>query len=55
MRKYCEDLKFDAEEQKFILESEGDLKSLVFGIDQRFYTTEVSGEKRLANSVTKIT
>ncbi|MFK8795649.1 ATP F0F1 synthase synthase [Planococcus plakortidis] len=55
VRKYCEDLKFDAKEQKFILESEGDLKSLVFGIDQRFYTTEVSGEKRLANSVTKIT
>lgn len=54
VRKYCNDLKFDDNDQKFILESEGDLKSLVFGIDQRFYTTEVSGEKRLANSVTKL-
>lgn len=55
VRKYCNDLKFDDNDQKFILESEGDLKSLVFGIDQRFYTTEVSREKRLANSVTKLT
>lgn len=54
VRKYCNDLKFDDEEKRFILESEGDLKSLVFGIDQRFYTTEVSKEKRLANSVIRL-
>lgn len=28
-----------------------DLKKLLFGIEQRFYTTPVGGEKRIANSV----
>lgn len=54
VRKYCHDLKFDSDEKRFVIASEEDLKSLVYGIDQRFYTTEVSGEKRLANSVTKL-
>lgn len=52
--KYCGNLKFDNDENKFIISSDSDLKSLIFGIDQRYYTTEVGGEKRLANSVTKI-
>ena len=28
-----------------------ELKMLLYGIEQRFYTTPVGGEKRLANSV----
>ena len=27
------------------------MKKLLFGIEQRFYTTPVGGEKRIANSV----
>ncbi|KQS19814.1 hypothetical protein ASF99_07975 [Exiguobacterium sp. Leaf187] len=55
VKSYCTNLKFDETDEKFILKSEEDLKSLIYGIDQRFYTTEVSRERRLANSVTKLT
>lgn len=46
---YCPDLKFA--DKSFGVGSEDDLKRLLFGIEQRFYTTPVGGEKRLANSV----
>ena len=36
---------------KFTINSEDDLKYLFFGIDQRYYTTPVTKEKRVANSV----
>lgn len=35
----------------FKIGGEEDLKLLLYGIEQRFYTTPVGGEKRLANSV----
>lgn len=54
VKKYCDDLSYDEESKTFLITSETDLKNLIFGIDQRYYTTEVSGEKRMANSVTKI-
>lgn len=54
VKKYCDDLSYDENSKKFLITSENDLKNLIFGIDQRYYTTEVSGEKRMANSVTKI-
>lgn len=38
----------------FHIGSENDLKLLLYGIEQRFYTTVVGGEKRIANSVIKI-
>ena len=38
-------------EQKFKVGSEENLKMVLFGIEQRFYTTLVGGEKRIANSV----
>ncbi|MEG0528461.1 MAG: hypothetical protein RR531_13185, partial [Longicatena sp.] len=47
---YCPKLK--ANEKSFDVSSEEDLKLLLFGIEQRFYTTIVGGEKRIANSVT---
>jgi len=38
-------------ENSFEVGSENELKMLLYGIEQRFYTTPVGGEKRLANSV----
>lgn len=46
---YCPDLKTDNE--SFEVGTEDEMKMLLFGIEQRFYTTPVGGEKRLANSV----
>ena len=38
----------------FHVESEDDLKKLLYGIEQRYYTTKVGNEKRLANSITTV-
>ena len=49
---YCyEKLKFDSENQKFEISSDEELKYLLYGIEQRFYTTMLGQEKRLANSI----
>lgn len=49
---YCPELKTD--NNSFRIGSEDELKMLLYGIEQRFYTTPVGGEKRLANSVIPI-
>lgn len=46
---YCPSLK--ATEKAFSIGSEDELKLLLFGIEQRFYTTPVGHERRIANSV----
>lgn len=46
---YCPELQ--ASENTFKIGSENELKLLLYGIEQRFYTTTVGGEKRLANSI----
>lgn len=46
---YCPNLKVS--ESAFEVDSENELKMLLYGIEQRFYTTPVGREKRLANSV----
>ncbi|BCZ45808.1 hypothetical protein psyc5s11_18750 [Clostridium gelidum] len=51
---YCEDLECNEHNTKFIITNENDLKKLLFGIEQRYYTTGVGGERRLANSVIKL-
>ena len=52
---YCkETLKFDTENKKFEINSDEELKLLLYGIEQRFYTTQIGNEKRLANSVQKL-
>ncbi|MCO6433645.1 hypothetical protein [Nitrosomonas nitrosa] len=52
IQSYCEEkLKFDAENKKFEIKSDEELKYLLYGIEQRFYTTPIGKEKRLANSV----
>lgn len=49
---YCKQrLTFDEKNNKFEIKSDDDLKYLLYGIDQRFYTTPLGNEKRLANSV----
>lgn len=49
---YCQKkLKFDKENKKFEITSDEELKYLLYGIEQRFYTTPIGNEKRLANSV----
>jgi hypothetical protein len=50
---YCGEqmLKLDREKQKFEISNDDELKNLLYGIEQRFYTTPFGQEKRLANSV----
>ena len=49
---YCEQkLKFDKGNSKFEITTDNDLRLLLYGIHQRFYTTPFGQEKRLANSV----
>lgn len=50
---YCPDLTTSADDS-FSISDEDDLKMLLFGIEQRFYTTPVGEEKRLANSIMRI-
>lgn len=46
---YCPDLRTPG--KTFAIGNEDDLKMLLYGIEQRFYTTLVGGEKRIANSI----
>jgi hypothetical protein len=52
IKDYCPDLV--AENGAFKIASENDLKLLLYGIDQRFYTTPDGKEKRIANSGIKL-
>lgn len=54
IREYCDDLQFDAINENFAISDEEELKRLLFGIEQRYYTTKFGNERRLANSVTTI-
>lgn len=54
IKEYCVDLEFSDEHRNFNIGSEENLKQLMFGIEQRYYTTTIGNEKRLANSITKI-
>lgn len=49
---YCKDkLVFDPKVDKFEVSKDDELKLLLYGVEQRFYTTPFGKEKRLANSV----
>lgn len=52
IKDYCKDLVFDDKAENFTIETEEHLKLLLYGIEQRYYTTPLGGEKRLANSIT---
>ena len=52
---YCAgELEFITDERKFDIGTDKELSLLLYGIEQRFYTTFVSGEKRVANSVRRL-
>ncbi|WP_096156202.1 hypothetical protein [Bacillus sp. FJAT-45066] len=54
IKDYCENLPFEEEESKFKIRNEEELKHLLWGIEQRYYTTPVGKEKMVANSVSKV-
>ena len=49
IKEYCPNLVTASD--KFQISSEDDLKLLLYGIGQRFYTTPDGKEKRIANSI----
>jgi hypothetical protein len=51
---YFPNLNFDTTLGSFEISDEESLKNLIFGIEQRFYTTIVGEEKRVANSIHKL-
>lgn len=52
---YCKKkLNFDQKNQKLEISTDDELKLLLYGIEQRFYTTPFGQEKRIANSVQPI-
>lgn len=53
---YCDQkLKFDQASKKIEISTDHELKLLLYGIEQRFYTTLFGQQKRLANSVQNLT
>lgn len=54
IKEYCSELEFSDEDRNFNIGTEENLKQLMYGIEQRFYTTPIGNEKRLANSVTSL-
>lgn len=52
---YCDELlEFDEQNASFKISTDAQLKSLLYGIEQRFYTTRIGSKKRLANSIVEI-
>lgn len=49
---YCPELKCD--DNTFEIASDKDLKYLLYGLQERFYTTPIGNEKRIANSIIPI-
>lgn len=52
IQEYCPTVTF--KKKSFEIKTEDDLKNVLFGIDERYYTTQFGKEKRLANSVTPV-
>lgn len=51
-KSYCTLVPVD--DNMFVIETEEHLKLVLFGIEQRYYTTSIHPEKRLANSILEI-
>jgi len=52
INEYCKDkVKYDSSASKYEISTDDELKYLLYGIEQRFYTTPFSKEKRMANSI----
>lgn len=55
INEYCNNtLNYDQTLSAFNISNDEELKLLLFGIEQRFYTTQIGHEKRIANSIAKI-
>lgn len=52
IKDYCgEKITFNENDGCFNISCDADLKNVIYGIEQRFYTTICGGERRLANSI----
>src|SRR5699024_2211978 len=49
-----ETLEYDSVSDRFTITSDEDVKNIAFGVEERFYTTLVGRERRLANCVVRI-
>ncbi|MFW9285808.1 ATP F0F1 synthase synthase [Glaesserella parasuis] len=55
IKEYCSNtLIFDNTSGAFEISTDEQLKTLLYGIEQRYYTTSINNEKRLANSIVKL-
>ncbi len=52
IRGYCPDLEY--QNNAFKIKSDDELKKLLYGIEQRYYTTPVGNERRCANSIIRL-
>lgn len=51
---YYPALKYEEKKQVFTIGSEEEMKYLLWGIEQRYYTTPVTNERRVANSIMQL-
>lgn len=54
IHEYYPALKYEEKKKLFTIGSEEEMKFLLWGIDQRFYTTPVTNERRVANSIMQL-
>lgn len=55
IKDYCKDeIKLSTDGRQFEISSDKELKLVLYGIEERFYTTQHSRQKRLANSIQKL-
>lgn len=52
IQEYCQDLPF--ENGAFNIDNEHSLTLVLYGIEQRYYTTQFGLERRIANSIIRI-
>jgi hypothetical protein len=52
IRDYCPDLEY--QNNAFKIKSDDELRKILYGIEQRYYTTPVGNEKRCANSIIRL-
>jgi hypothetical protein len=52
--KYYPQLKYQSKKGVFTVDNEDEMKYLLWGIEQRYYTTPITKENRVANSVSKL-
>lgn len=51
IRDYCPDLSLDPATQKYAISDDTKLKQFIYAVDQRYYSTPIYNQKRMATSV----